>query len=50
MEVFIEKIGNEPRYLSLKVISQLKVINQNCLLEKWDYIRYSINTASRLLD
>jgi hypothetical protein len=49
-ELLWKKIGNEPRRLGLKIFLQLTGIHQNCLLQKWDSVRYLIKTSSRLVN
>ena len=44
-----KKIGNNRRRLALKVFLQLTGMHQNCLLNKWDSVRYLIKTSNRLL-
>ena len=41
-ELLWKKIGNNQRRLGLKVFLQLTGMHQNCVLNKWDSVRYLI--------
>ena len=49
-ELLWKKIGNNQRRLGLKVFLQLTGMHQNCVLNKWDSVRYLIKTSTRLLN